>query len=45
MTNNIRIAPISGLRRWTYEDIMGEVKDVINQMIEKFGKGEDEDER
>lgn len=36
---NIAIAPISGLRRWMYEDILEEVKDVINQMIEMFGKG------
>lgn len=36
---NIAIAPISGLRRWMYEDILEEVKDVINQMIEIFGKG------
>lgn len=28
------------LRRWTYEDILEEIKDVINQMIKEFGKGE-----
>lgn len=37
---NIGITPISGLRRWMYEDILEEIKDVINQMIEEFGKGE-----
>lgn len=30
----------SGVRRWMCEDILKEIKDVINQMIEKFGKGE-----